>query len=171
MLTHHIEYLETLVRKKSKYKPKGVIMDPMAYVMSGMISMTSMKDQLVALQLKNHLALEALRLGNAEKADIDTLLSAFNITEALARNNIGTEYKKEIREAQDALYTCAKRGVQRGYHFVMTGPEIKAINFVMQLHDEQLHIATVKDIEIATDYVNKCITNKLARPICEKNES
>jgi hypothetical protein len=50
----------------------------------------------------------------------------------------------------------------------MTGLEIKAINFVMELHDKQLQLATVKDIEIATDYVNNCLRNKLARPVLEK---
>lgn len=157
-------------RKKSKYRPKGVILDPMVYVMSGMIPMVNLKDALVALQLKNHLALEALRTGKAEKEDIDTLISVFNITEALAKQRIGHEYQKEIREAQDALLNCAKRGVERGYHFVMTGLEIKAINFVMQLHDEQLQLSTVKDIEIATDYVNNCLRNKLARPVLESND-
>ena len=143
-------------------------MNPIAYVMSGLVPMANLKDQLIALQLKNHLALEALRTGQAVKDDIDTIISAFNITEALAKHKIGEDYKVEIKQAQDALYNCAKRGVERNYSFVMTGPEIKAINFVMELHDEQLHVATVKDIEIAVNYVNKCIVNKLARPIVEK---
>ena len=156
------------MKKRSKYRPKGVILDPIKYVMSGLVQMASMKDQLIALQLKNHLALEALRTGEAVKEDIDTIISAFNITEALARYKIGSNYKVEIKQAQDALYNCAKRGIERNYSFVMTGPEIKAINFVMALHDEQLQLATVKEIELAVNYVNKCIVNKLARPILEK---
>ena len=48
------------MKKRSKYRPKGVILDPIKYVMSGLVPMASMKDQLIALQLKNHLALEAL---------------------------------------------------------------------------------------------------------------
>jgi hypothetical protein len=122
---------------------------------------------LIALQLKNHLALEALRVGQAEKADIDTIISAFNITEALARKGLGVDYQKEIKEAQDALLTCAKRGVEMGYRFVVKGLELKAINFVMELHDEQLQIATVKDIEKAVDLVNEFIRTKKARPIVE----
>jgi hypothetical protein len=129
--------------------------------------MASMKDQLVALQLKNHLALEALRVGEAEKADIDTIISAFNITEALARSGLGADYRQEIQEAQDALLTCAKRGVEMGYRFVVKGLELKAINFVMQLHDEQLQIATIKDIEKAVDLVNEFVRLKKARPIVE----
>jgi hypothetical protein len=154
-------------RKKSKYKPKGVIRDPISYVVSGMKPMASMKDQLVALQLKNHLALEALRVGEAEKADIDTIISAFNITEALARRGLGADYRQEIQEAQDALLTCAKRGVEMGYRFVVKGLELKAINFIMQLHDEQLQIATIKDIEKAVDLVNEFVRLKKARPIVE----
>ena len=143
------------------------MLDNMAHVVSGMKPMASMKSQLIALQLKNHLALEALRLGQAEKADIDTIISAFNITEALARKGIGSEYKDEIRKAQDALLTCAKRGVERGYRFIVKGPELTAINFIMQLHDEQLQVATIKDIEKAVDLVNDFVRSKLARPIVE----
>jgi hypothetical protein len=156
------------MKKRSKYRPKGVILDTLTYVKSGLVPMANLKDQLIALQLKNHLALEALRTGKAIKEDIDTIISAFNITEALAKYKIGEDYKGEIKQAQDALYECAKRGVERNYSFVMKGTEIKAINFVMQLHDEQLQIATVKDLELATNYVRKCIVNKLARPIVEK---
>jgi TusA-related sulfurtransferase len=156
------------MKKRSKYRPKGVILDTLTYVKSGLVPMVNLKDQLIALQLKNHLALEALRTGNAVKEDIDTIINAFNISEALAKQDIGQDYKAEIKEAQDALYECAKRGVERNYSFVMKGTEIKAINFVMQLHDEQLQIATVKDLELATNYVRKCIVNKLARPILEK---
>jgi len=156
------------MKKKSKYRPKGVILDTLTYVKSGLMPMANLKDQLIALQLKNHLALEALRTGKAIKEDIDTIINAFNISEALAKQDIGQDYKTEIKEAQDALYECAKRGVERNYSFVMKGTEIKAINFVMQLHDEQLQIAKVKDLELATNYVRKCIVNKLARPIVEK---
>lgn len=159
------------MRKRSKYRPRPVILDTMAYVMSGMQSMSSMKDQLVSLQLKNHLALEALRLGTAVKDDIDTLINAFNITEALAKADIGAEYAKEIKEAQDALFDCAKRGVDMNYRFIVKGPELKAINFVMQLHDFQLEASTVKDIELATDYVTKTIINKRARAIIEKEKT
>ena len=156
-------------RKKSKYKPKIVRLDNMGYIMAGMVPMATLKDQLVALQLKNHLALESLRVGQAEKADIDTIISAFNITEALARQGLGADYKKEIQEAQDSLLTCAKRGVEMGYRFVVKGLELKAINFVMELHDEQLQIATVKDIEKAVDLVNEFVRTKKARPIVEKS--
>ena len=140
----------------------------MTYVMSGMKQMTNLKDQLIALQLKNHLALEALRTGQATKEDIDTLINAFNITEALAKQKIGDDYKVEIKEAQDALFECAKRGVTNNYRFVIKGIELKAINYLMEIHDAQLEVSTVKDIELATNYVNNCLTSKKARPVIER---
>jgi len=155
------------MRKRSKYKPKPVIINNMTYVMSGLQPLVNMKDVMLKLQIKNHFALEALRLGDATKEDIDTIISAFNITEALAKFDIGAEYKVEIKEAQDALYECAKRGLNN-YKFIVKGPELKAINYAMQVHDMQLEASTVKDIEMATDYVNKMITSKKARPIMEK---
>jgi hypothetical protein len=158
------------MRKRSKYRPKPVILNTMDYVLSGMMPMVNLKDKLVSLQLKNHFALDDLRMGKATRDDIDTLIAAFNITEALAKQKIGDEYLEEIKQAQDALYDCAKRGVEMNYRFIVKGPELKSINFVMQLHDEQLKAATVKDIEVATNYVNQCLINKRARPIILKTK-
>jgi hypothetical protein len=156
------------MRKKSKYKPKAIRTNNMAYVLSGMMQLSDLKEKLVQLQLTNHMALESLRTGTATKQDMDVIIAAFNITEALAKYKIGDEYVNEIKEAQDALYACAKRGVEMGYKFVVKGLELKAINFIMELHDAQLEIATVKEIELATDHVNNMMISKRARPIVEK---
>jgi len=155
------------MKKRSKYRPKGIILDTISYVVSGFQPLVKHKDVLINLQLKNHLALEALRLGQATKEDIDTLISAFNITEALAIQKIGDDYAKEIKKAQDALYECAKRGAGT-YRFVAKGVELKAINFLMELHDAQLEASTVKNVESAINLVNKTIMQKKARPIVEK---
>ena len=63
----------------------------MAYVMSGMMPVMHMKNYMVEVQLKNHLALESFRKGEASKEDINTLINAFNITEALIKHKIGQE--------------------------------------------------------------------------------
>lgn len=155
------------MRKRSKYRPKGVILDTMNYVKSGFQPLASMKDTLISLQLKNHFALDALRLGQATREDIDVMITVLNITEALASLDIGSEYNKEIKAAQDALYECAKRGAGT-YKFILKGPELKALNFAMELHDAQLEASTVKDVELAMTLVHKTIVQKKARPIVEK---
>ena len=138
----------------------------MAYVMSGMMPVMHMKNYMVEVQLKNHLALEAFRKGEASKEDINTLINAFNITEALIKHKIGQEYSEEVRAAQNALYEVAKRGADN-LRFVARGLELQAINLAMEIHDAQLEVSTVKDIEKATDLVTETIRNKRARPIVE----
>jgi hypothetical protein len=155
------------MRKRSKYRPRPVIIDTVSYVISGMKQMKDCGSILTTLQLKNHLALEALRTGKAVLQDIEILMTALNMCEALSKIKIGEDYEDEIRVGQQALFDCAKRGA-KNHHFVVKGVELTAINFAMELHDAQLEASTVKDIELATQIVNNAITNKTARPVIER---
>lgn len=152
------------MRKRSNYKPKGVRMDTMAYVMSGLKRVDQVEDAGIMLKIKNHAALAAVTQGKAARDDIDTLIAAMNMTEAFAIINIGADWSAEIRAAQDALYAVAKRGVTMG-RFVLTGLELKAINLAMDIHDAQLEVSTVRQLEQALDIVNKTIRHGLARRI------
>ena len=153
------------MRKRSKYRPKGVRIDTMAYVMSGL---KKFDDVSVALDLriKNHAALDLLCTGKAAKAHIDVLIGAFNMVEALARlrDEMGADWVKEIRQAQDALLAVAQRGVATE-HFICRGPEMVALKLAMEIHDAQLDAATVLDIEQAVDLIEKEIRGGKARPI------
>ena len=62
------------MRKRSKYKPKPIITNNIEYVVSGMKKLANLKDVMVSLQLKNHFSLEALRVGDATKEDIDIIM-------------------------------------------------------------------------------------------------
>jgi hypothetical protein len=157
------------MRKRSKYRPRPIIANTMAYVMSGMLPVMHMKEHMTSLQLKNHLAIESFRKGEATKSDIDLLINALNITEALIKHKIGAEYANELKEAQNALYECAKRGAEAN-RFVAKGTELKAINLAMEIHDAQLDVITVKELEKATDLVTETIRNKRARPIVEHHD-
>lgn len=153
------------MRKRSKYRPKGVRIDTMAYVMSGI---KKFDDVSVALDLriKNHTALDLLCTGKATKAHIDVLIGAFNMVEALARlrDDMGADWVKEIKQAQDALLAVAQRGVATE-HFICRGPELVAIKLAMEIHDAQLDAATVLDIERALELIEKEIRGGKARPI------
>lgn len=153
------------MRKRSKYRPKGVRIDNMAYVKSGI---QKFDDVSVALDLriKNHAALDLLCTGKATKAHIDVLIGAFNMVEALARlrDEMGADWVKEIQQAQDALLAVARRGVATE-HFICKGPELVALKLAMEIHDAQLDAATVLDIERAVDLIEKEIRGGKARPI------
>ena len=121
----------------------------------------------VYVQLKNRAALEQIRTGNAGKQDVDMLIGAFNITEALALAGHGRDWLDEIRQGQDALLNLSRRGVARGMRFIMTAKEWELLKLVMDIHEEQLCHVTVYDIEKAHDLVSKIISQGKARAIVQ----
>jgi hypothetical protein len=157
------------MRKRSKYRPRGLIMDTMLHVTSGMKKVGSISAG-TTLKIKNHAALESVRRGIGTRDDIDILIGAFNITEALAMLRIGDDWKDEIRAAQDALLAVGRRGVETG-KFILRGPELTQFNLAMEIHDAQLDACTVSELEKAIEIVEAIIRSKGARPIVRgKNE-
>lgn len=145
------------MRKRSKYRPRTVLQDPLQFVMSGMQRLPGLKDQYLTLQLKNRLALEKLRTGEATRDDIEQLVAMANMSEALALNGKGMDWLDEIQESQRHLHYLAERGVQRGMRFIMRGPEWEALKLLADLHEVQLENSAVYDIERAYDRVQKAL--------------
>ena len=156
------------MKKKSNYKPRGVRLDNLSWVMAGMKKVGALPTAGVALKLKNHEALDSILKGQGTKDHVDVLISAVNMSEALIRirDELGVDWKQEIREAQDAIYTMGKRGVEKG-KFAFTGPEMNAVKLVMDLHDAQLDDCLVREMEQALFIVNEEIRMKKCRPIVE----
>ena len=156
------------MRKKSKYKPKGVRLDAITWVINGFKPVSATGSAVLDLKIKNHSALEALRTGQAKRYDIDSIISALNVSEALSRLGIGHEYMDEIKQGQDALLELSRRGINRDDRFVAKAAELTAINYVMELHDAQLEITTIAQLEKALDMVVLEIKSRRARAIEEK---
>lgn len=156
------------MKKKSKYKPRGIRYDNMSWIIAGMKKVGTLPTAGVALKLKNHAALDSLLLGQGTRAHIDVMIAAVNVCEALVRvrDGLGRDWATEIKAAQDAIFTMGKRGVEKG-SFVFTGPEMNAIKLVMDLHDAQLDDCTVREMEQALFIVDEEIRLKKARPILE----
>ena len=155
------------MRKRSKYRPKPVLQSPMDYILSGFKPVRELPGIYLDAQLKNRAALEQVRVGQAVKEDIDMLIGAFNVTEALAMSGMGSDWMDEIRQGQDALLELSRRGVARGMRFIMTAKEWEKLKLVMDLHEEQLAQATVYDIEKAHDFVYREIAQGKARAIVQ----
>jgi hypothetical protein len=155
-------------KPRKKYKPKPVRLDAVTWVINGFRNISETGDAVLHLKIKNHESLECLRKGEATRIDIDTIISAFNIAEALARMQIGDDYAKEIKAGQDALLDVAKRGVSRDEKFILKAAELSAINLVMEIHDAQLEITTIGELEKAMDIVTKEIKARKARSVLEK---
>ena len=156
------------MRKKSKYKPRGIRTDNMSWIIAGMKKVGTLPTAGVALKLKNHEALDSILTGEGTKAHLDVLIAAVNICEALVRirDDLGVDWATEIKAAQDAIYTMGKRGVEKD-RFAFTGPEMTAVKLVMDIHDAQMDDCTVKEMEQALFIVNEEIRLKKCRPIVE----
>jgi hypothetical protein len=155
-------------KPRKKYRPKGVRLDATTWVINGFRNISETGDAVLHLKIKNHESLECLRKGEATRLDIDAIISAFNMAEALARMQIGDDYAAEIKAGQDALLEVAKRGVSRDDRFVLKAEELTAINLVLEIHDAQLEITTIGELEKAMDIVMKEIKMHRARPVLEK---
>jgi hypothetical protein len=156
-------------KPRKKYKPKGVRLDAVQWVINGFRNISETGDAVLHLKIKNHESLECLRKGEATRIDIDTIISAFNIAEALARMQIGDDYAKEIKAGQDALLAVAKRGVSRDEKFILKAAELTAIMLVAEIHDAQLEITTIGELEKAMDIVTKEIKMRRARSVIDTN--
>jgi hypothetical protein len=121
---------------------------------------------LVELKIKTHLAMSTLTKGLATRGDIDTLIATVNIVEALYRLGFGREYADVVKGGLDALRSVGKRGAESG-RFILKSDEMNALNLAMELHDAQMEIITIKDMDKAIALVKEEFRLRKARPIVE----
>ena len=155
------------MRKRSKYRPKKVLANPVGYVLEGMTPLGQHDDTLVNLKLKHHYAMTALTQGKADKHDMNKLIDMANMTEALFRLGFGTEYKDIITLGNSALLAVSRRGAESN-RFILRSDEMKALNELVELHDAQLEVINVKDVDTAVALVEherkqKRMTNIIER--------
>lgn len=155
------------MRKRSKYRPKGVRLDVMAWIKEGMAPITTHDQAVLDLRIKNHAALTSITKGTGTRHDIDILIAAVNMTEALAMNGIGQDWRPEITAAQNSILSMAQRGIAKGERFLFTGPELNAVNLAMEVHDAQIDKASVADLEKALAKVQAEIKAGRARPVAK----
>jgi len=154
------------MRKRSKYKPRPVLANPVQWVLGGFQPMRE-NEQAIGLKIKNHQAMFDMTSGDADRESVDLLIAAMNMAEALATVNpdkLGSHLALEIRAAQDALHAMGRRSLAKGvYRF--TGPEIQAMNLGMDIHDQQLDTCNIAELDSAVQLVRKTIRDRKARAI------
>ena len=156
------------MRKRSKYRPRPVLLNPVAHAIKG-AQIVGHTPEGTVLMIKTHSAVENIRCGRGSRADVEKLIDALNMTEALASMRFGQEWGNEIRAAQDALHALGSRGAETG-KFILRGPELTALNLGIQIHDAQLDVCTIAELEKAIDKVTRTVMSKQARPIVLSKE-
>ena len=144
-----------------------MLLNPVGYVLESISPVNSHKAFMLDLKIKNHGAMETLTKGLAKRADIDTLIAMVNMTEAFARLGFGTDYSDVVRDGLQALRDVGRRGATSG-SFILKAHEMNALNTAMELHDAQLEVVTLKDMDAAIALVQEEYRPKKMTPILEK---
>ena len=154
------------MRKRSKYRPKRNLLNPVGFVLESLTPVRTQNSFMLDLKLKNHGAMAMLMQGKATRHDIDTLISMVNIVEALFRLGFGQDYGDVVAAGLEALRAVGRRGADTG-KFILKANEIRALNDVMELHDAQMDVIVLKDMERAIELVNKEYQLRRMTPIVE----
>jgi len=157
------------MRKRSSYRPRYVLTNPLGYVLESISPVRSHTSFMLDLKIKNHAAMTLLTTGKAKHADIDTLIAMANITEAFARLGFGQDYADVVRDGLQALRDVGKRGALTG-NFILKAQEMNALNSVMELHDAQIEVVTLKDMDKAIALVREEYRLRKMTPILEKQK-
>lgn len=155
------------MKKRTKYRPRPLLLNPIGYVLGGFEPMRAHKSQLLDLKLKNHDALTNLTRGVATRDDIDVLVEMFNTTRALWILGFGAEYADELKAGFDSLSAVKNRGAESG-KFILKSEEMNAINLIAELHDAQMEVITIGDLEKALKIVRGELASNRAKTIKEK---
>lgn len=149
-------------KPRKTYRPKPKL-NTLIVVGENIRPVASHTTYLLDLRLKNSSAMAALLAGHATKKDMDMIVAMSNITYALQQLGFGKEHDEVATQGRIAIISIAHRATKVG-RFVPTGPEIKALNELMELHDAQMDVITVKDMDRAIEYARRQERNATRLP-------
>ena len=147
------------MRKRSKYRPRRVLLDTMAFVQESLTPVAKHDNYLLDLKIVNSMAMASLMKGTATKRDMDVLVAMSNVVEALYELGFGRQYQDVATEGRYAILSIVYRAVER-LRFVPTGEDIKRLNTLMELHDAQMDVITIADMERAIALAKRRIAAK-----------
>lgn len=153
----------TKPKRKMKYPPGcGLERNKVATAVEFAKPISEQDGWLSSTQLQNHGAMVELLAGRATREHLRSVVAAYNTTRSLLLMGFGVDHHEIVVNSADAIQAIASRYTKHG-KYVLTGPEITALNALMELYDAQMEIATVGDIEKAIAnaraefYSGKCL--------------
>ena len=144
-----------MTRKRSAYRPKRNVQNPVALVLGRLAPVTSCTDDYTVMSARIELALSMLTTGRATATEIKDLINTSNMAQALKRQGYGVDYAAELHAGATAVENVSLRHAARTSGYVATGPELMAIRALMEIHDAQLAAVTVGELQAGIDTVNK----------------
>jgi hypothetical protein len=140
-----------------KYRPRGIIKDPIRYVVRG--CGPAEESAVTKCQISYHMAMLNITQGKAKPSDWQEIANALNAGIVLAEMGYGKEYLQEFIKAQGAMVMLRDRLKNNGT-LTIKAVEMTAINEALAVHDEQIRIATIKDMELAIKEVERQLARR-----------
>jgi hypothetical protein len=154
------------MRKRSNYRPKPILLDPLGFVLESSAPISEAhKGYVLSWKIRNTSAFGSLLRGEATKDEMNCLVAARNIVEALlVICGIDKDDGTLARSACALIEICDRynKGVK-----ALKAPEIQALRDMMSLHDELMDVVTLAQFERALAYAKKEIRAGKAQALKE----
>lgn len=100
------------------------------------------------LAIGHHMALQAAREGRGTNADMGRLAEALNVAMVLSDCGFGREEMASIKAAQREL-VAAEGPSRKAGQWILSENAQQAIGEALEIHDQQLELATEADVQAA----------------------
>ena len=130
------------MRKRSNYRPKGTILDPLGYFAK---LPSAHRDN---INLRNHISLEKILKGDGDSKDWDEVTAALNMGIILDVHVYGGEHNVLFVTASNHHAACGER-IGKAGRILYSGPELVAVRQALEIHDAQMAQATTAEIDRA----------------------
>ena len=146
------------MRKKSKYRPRRILINPMQFVKDGLV--VTPDEDLNKLRMRELSALESFRTGAATLGDWHALHAMMKLAEMMARSGIGEEVISVCMQAQDHLNESIAR-YERINKMGASGPALQCWRDLYEYHDLQRTSVTRAEYE---KLIEKAANKELSKP-------
>lgn len=133
-------------KPRKKYRPKTVRLDNTTHVLQGMSLLAP--STIADVQLHNHSSMLALTQGNGTMGDWQRVTGALNMAVVLDEQTFQSAYHDDLLAALKAHGRCGVRAFKGG-KYGYSGPDLTAVNYAFEIHNEQLKRCTVGEMERA----------------------
>ena len=138
--------MATNKKPRKKYRPKNNLLDPVGWLLEDM-SVVYKEEQLRILAI-NHNALAELVQGRGTKDHWEIVIGALNTAIVLDEQCYESAYFEPLNAALRAHCRCGVRKKKYG-KFGYSGQDLAAVNYALEIHDEQMKRATFREIDKA----------------------
>lgn len=143
-------YMATRPKRRMKYPPGSANLAAVDYVLEAIQPAGACDGGkwLRGVQLRNHAAVDELTKGRGTRDALTTVLQMHNMTRALLLNGFGIDLSGVVLASDAAIKAIIGR-VQTTRSYTLYASEILALRDLMALHDAQMDVATVRDVNDA----------------------